>query len=70
VSLLDVRERAKTNMATEQQIASMLTLMQQQMEQVQTLHIENAEVRNARTAKTKTKTPDRPTVNANTDEKE
>jgi len=70
VSLLDVRERTKTNMATEQQIASMLTLMQQQMEQLQTLHIENAELRNARKTKTKTKTPDRPTVNANIDEKE
>ena len=58
-------------MATEAQIQTMLDLMRSQMEQLTTLHTENAHLRNISQGPTvKTKTPDCPIVNANIDERE
>ena len=64
-------------MATEAQIESMLTLMQQQMTQVMKLQEENTQLRSGdtgshqqTTTRKKTKTPDRPTVDANIDDRE
>ena len=61
-------------MASQDQMNQMLILLQQQMSQLQTLHAENTELRasavDPTTTKAKTKAPDRPTVNTNTDERE
>ena len=62
-------------MATEAQVESMLTLMQQQMEQMMKLQAENTQLRAGTGAtppaiKKKTKTPDRPTIDANIDDRE
>ena len=64
-------------MATQEQIQQMLDMMKQQMTQIQSLQVENTTLRtnqgnNATPATTrpKTKAPDRPVVNANTDERE
>ena len=63
-------------MATSEQIDTMLTLMQQQMQTLSTLQAENAELRQNRTTERrtpnhmKTKHPDRPLINANIDDRE
>ena len=62
-------------MATEDQVQQMLNMMQQQMKQLQTLQTENSQLRNAQNpnpnvGRPKTKAPDRPVVNTNTDERE
>ena len=61
--------------ASQDQMAQMLTLLQQQMQQLTALQSENAALRvsNAQAAqpnKTKTKAPDRPVINTNTGERE
>ena len=68
-------------MANEQQIQQMLNLMQKQMEQLEVLRVENSQLMtNAvhqpptqttpQQQRPKTKAPDRPVINANTDERE
>ena len=63
-------------MATSEQIETMLTLMQQQMQTMSALQAENAELRQNRTIERrnpnpmKTKHPDRPLINANIDDRE
>jgi len=66
-------------MATEEQIQRMLMLMEQQMAQLNTLQTENTQLRNTaatddaplhRPPRPKTKSPDRPVINSNTDEQE
>lgn len=60
-------------MATEAQVQTMLELMQQQMEQVMKLQADNSTLRaGSGTTPTnkKTRTPDRPTIDANIDERE
>ena len=63
-------------MATEEQVQQMLNLMQQQMTQLQTLQVENTQLRTqenttaAQGRPMKTKAPERPIVNENTDERE
>lgn len=63
-------------MATKDQIQQMLTLMQQQMSQLQTLQTENSQLRNAATnnptppQRPKTKSPEHPVINTNSDERE
>eukprot|EP00111_Clytia_hemisphaerica_P019198 TCONS_00056705-protein len=69
-------------MASEEQIQRMLLLMEQQMTQLTNLHAENAQLRINVAAvppqqqqqhlqpRTKTKSPERPIINADTDEQE
>lgn len=57
-------------MATEAQVETMLALMREQMEHLKTLRDENAQLRHAAPTAGKTKIPDRPTINANIDERE
>ena len=66
-------------MATAEHIEKMLLMMQKQMEQLDTLRNENSELRTTITTnnntpnqqqRPKTKAPDRPTVNTQTDERE
>ena len=65
-------------MVTNDQLQQMLEMMRQQMEQLQTLQTENAALRAYQannvppntTTRPKTKAPDRPIINVNTDERE
>ena len=64
-------------MASQEQIAQILTLVQQQMSQLQSLQSENSQLRAANAdsttapiTKTKTKAPDRPVINTDTDARE
>jgi hypothetical protein len=63
-------------MATDKNIKEMLEMMKRQMEQMENLRIENNELRATTQISTqqqqrpRTKAPDRPTVNTNTDERE
>ena len=56
-------------MANEDQINSILSLMQQQMSQIQALQAENNSLRGGR-VNARTKAPDRPIVNSHIDERE